>query len=183
MDQRRWHRLESLFHAAVVLPASERTAFVQAECQGDEMLQESLRQLLSNAGLPWSFLSVQAGGNGFTEPSAGQMVGHFELVRKLGEGGVGTVWLAWDKRLLRTVALKLLKVAAMDPEFTLMAEAQAASQLNHPNAVTVYEFGEWNGCPFIISEFVDGTTLRSRLKGTSLPVKEVFQIVAPCFRC
>jgi len=99
--------------------------------------------------------------------AAGAHLNHYEIITRLGAGGMGEVWLAEDQRLRRKVALKLLPA-----EFTRQAarvrrfeqEARAASALNHPNIITIFEIGEVDGAHFIATEFIDGQTLRTRLE-------------------
>src|SRR5687767_15340765 len=93
---------------------------------------------------------------------------HYRIVSKLGAGGMGEVWLAEDTRLGRKVALKLLPA-----EFTADAErvrrfaqeARAASALNHPNIITIYEIGEIANTHCIATEYVEGETLRQQMDG------------------
>src|SRR5215831_4738606 len=103
---------------------------------------------------------------------ANQLIAHYRILSKLGAGGMGEVYLAEDTKLSRKVALKLLP-----EEFTRDAgrvrrfeqEARAASALNHPNIITIHEIGEaptaTGAAHFIATEFIDGQTLRARLKG------------------
>jgi serine/threonine protein kinase len=98
------------------------------------------------------------------------------MIRLLGRGGMGEVYLAQDTRLDRKVALKLLS-----PQFTSDAErvlrftqeARAASALNHPNIITIYDIGESNGSPYIATEFIDGQTLREKTASGRLPIAQV----------
>jgi serine/threonine protein kinase/Tfp pilus assembly protein PilF len=101
-----------------------------------------------------------------TSLTPGTKLGHYETLSQIGAGGMGEVYLAQDTKLARKVALKILpEDVAGDQKrmdrFSL--EAQAASALNHPNILTIYEIGETDGRHFIITEFVDGVTLRERL--------------------
>ena len=96
----------------------------------------------------------------------GQMLGHYRIVSKLGEGGMGKVYRAHDERLHRDVALKLLTgdvAGSMNCRERVLAEARAAAILNHPGIATVYEVGEEGDHVFIVMELVQGETLRQRL--------------------
>lgn len=97
----------------------------------------------------------------------GKILGHYKIVSSIGVGGMGEVYLAEDSRLDRMVALKLLSENVAADSGTLdrfKQEAKAASALNHPNIVTVYEIGEHEGVNFISAEFIEGRTLRERMK-------------------
>src|SRR6201982_2894660 len=99
---------------------------------------------------------------------AGAKLGRFEIRSKLGEGGMGEVYLAEDVELRRRVALKILpaEVAAnQDRMRRFKQEAQAAAALNHPNIAHIYEIGDSGGANFIAMEFVDGQTLRDAIFG------------------
>lgn len=111
--------------------------------------------------------------------SAGKNFGHYKIISSLGAGGMGEVYLAEDARLERRVALKILPekfVHKSDRLIRFVREAKAASALNHPNILTIYEIGEAEGVNFIATEFIDGETLRSRLKKGKLPVSELLSI-------
>jgi adenylate cyclase len=94
----------------------------------------------------------------------GRTIGHYEVLDKLGQGGMGAVYKARDLRLDRHVALKTL-VAEMTADQArrrrFMQEARAASALNHPNIITIYEIAEWEGADYIAMEFIEGRTLRA----------------------
>jgi serine/threonine protein kinase len=94
----------------------------------------------------------------------GKTLGNYEIVDKLGEGGMGEVWRARDTRLGRSVALKVLPPKlANDPNRRqrFEAEARAVGQLNHPNIVAVYDVGQQDGLGYMVSELVDGESLRA----------------------
>src|SRR5260370_26116232 len=106
----------------------------------------------------------------------GQRLGNYEILDKLGEGGMGEVWRGRDERLNRTVAVKILpQELANDsmrrPRFE--QEARALGALNHPNIVAVYDVGQDNGRSFIVSELVDGESLRSIIERGPLPIRKV----------
>ena len=104
--------------------------------------------------------------------------GPYDVVSLLGVGGMGEVYRARDPRLKRDVAIKVLAHAGTHPAQyrRLLDEAQAASALNHPNIVTVYDVGTENGVPYVVSELVEGTSLRALASRAPLPVREVLDL-------
>jgi serine/threonine protein kinase len=90
---------------------------------------------------------------------AGDKLGSYEILARLGAGGMGAVWKARDPKLGRMVAIKVLKDEEHDDLTRLVQEARAAAQLNHPNIVTIHEIGEQDGRVFVVMEFIDGRVL------------------------
>jgi tetratricopeptide (TPR) repeat protein len=108
-----------------------------------------------------------------------EIVSHYRVIRKLGAGGMGEVYLAEDTTLHRKVALKLLSgdyTRNDDALRRFVHEAQAASALNHPNILTIHEFGQQDGVQFIATEFVEGQTLRQRLAGGKMSLADTLDI-------
>jgi hypothetical protein len=106
---------------------------------------------------------------------AGTFVGPYEIIAPLGAGGMGEVYRARDPRIGREVAVKVLPAAASsEPERQrrFEQEARAAGVLNHPNVLAVYDVGEYDGAPYIVSELLAGATLRSRIGAGPLPVRK-----------
>ncbi len=106
----------------------------------------------------------------------GQRLGNYEILDKLGQGGMGEVWRARDERLNRTVAVKILPPElANDPQrrARFEQEARALAALNHPNIVSVYDIGNDDGRSYIVSEFVDGEPLRAVIDRGALPVRKL----------
>src|SRR6266850_1496979 len=109
------------------------------------------------------------------QPLVNTALSHYRIVSKLGAGGMGEVYLADDTRLRRKVALKVLPEAiAADTDRLLRfeREAFAASGLNHPNILTIFEFGVENSTHFLASEFIDGESLRERMTHSGITVTE-----------
>ena len=107
--------------------------------------------------------------------TSGTQLGPYEILTFAGAGGMGEVYRARDARLNRDVAIKVLPVAsARDPERMrrFQQEAQAVAALNHPNILAIHDFGEHEGSPYIVTEFLDGETLRVRLGAGALPVRK-----------
>ncbi len=99
--------------------------------------------------------------------AAGSKLGRYEIRSKIGEGGMGEVYLALDEKLGRKVALKILPAelaSNQDRMRRFTQEAKAAAALNHPNIAHIYEIGEHDGISFIAMEYVDGYTLRHIIK-------------------
>lgn len=100
-------------------------------------------------------------------------------MESLGAGGMGAVYKAYDEKLHRVVAIKLLPpeyISQEDRRHRFLQEARAASALNHPHILTVYEFGEDAGFPYMAMEYVEGETLRQKIAGRALGVREVLDI-------
>jgi len=196
----RWRRIEELFHAALDLEPQARPAFLQQACGADAELQKEVESLLESAGktvdfVPQAVLAVARemkpedrkdksptgvrSGTFKTTIAPGTQLTHYKVICLLGAGGMGEVYLAEDLHLRRKVAIKTLAPELTGDEHGLQRfeqEARAASALNHPNILTVYEFGQADGLHFIASEFVEGTTLRQRLGGGKLELDSAIDI-------
>ncbi|MGA9768154.1 MAG: UvrD-helicase domain-containing protein [Blastocatellia bacterium] len=109
----------------------------------------------------------------------GTLIAHYRIIEPLGAGGMGAVYKAHDEKLHRIVALKVLPADAVSHEERrqrFLQEARAASALNHPHILTVYEIGEADGKPFMATEYVQGDTLRQKIRSRPLPVRDLLEI-------
>ena len=187
MTDTRWTVIERIYHAALERPASDRAAFVEKEAAGDLELVSEVEALLAYDEQPAAFMdqsALELAARGVaermrhTEQRCSGSIGSYELLRTLGAGGMGDVYLARDNRLARNVALKVLRRDAANSDWmaAFHHEALAASALNHPNILTVYEVGEQEGTSFIAAEYVDGITLRERLAQGPIPVPDLLDI-------
>ena len=105
----------------------------------------------------------------------GTTLGHYRIDRRLGEGGMGQVWLARDQRLNRDVAIKVLPPGIAedaDRMSRFVQEARLASSLSHPNIAHIYDTGTERGVAYLVMEYVEGECLNLRLKGTPFPPRE-----------
>jgi eukaryotic-like serine/threonine-protein kinase len=170
MEQIRWSRIEELLQAALDLPPDARPAFLQQMCDGDETLRREVEMLLGKEGEAEHFIETPALAH-FSVPTAaglcaGQQLSHYRIEERIGAGGMGEVWRARDENLKRVVALKLLP-AEFSADATALRrfeqEAFAASRLNHPNIITIFEIIHTEDAHFIATEFVEGQTLRHHL--------------------
>ena len=186
MTPEKWHRVKEVFEAALGHAPEERSAFVGHACAGDDLLHSEVNSLLSSYEEESSFMETPAAALAahslVKEESAalvGQQLGHYQIVREIGRGGMGVVYLAQDDSLGRLVALKLLpKHLTSDPNRLRRfgREARAASALNHHNILTIYEIAYLDGLHSIATEFIDGVTLRERIKSKELELSETLNI-------
>jgi eukaryotic-like serine/threonine-protein kinase len=188
MDAERWAKIDRLLDEAMERSPESRADYLVVACAGDEELRREVESLLDAHSDSASFLSTLA-----LEVAAqrlagehqvsliGKQLGTYQVISVLGIGGMGEVYLARDERLQRKLALKLLP-----PHFTRIAdrvrrferEARAASALNHPNIITIYDIGEIAGTYFIAAEYVEGQTLRQFIERGPLRVKDAIAICA-----
>ena len=186
MNTARLKQIEELYHSAADKTPTDREEFVRAECGDDENLRREVISLLSYEEISDSFIDTSPDSifaemlSGEDKPTLiGKTVGHYDIKQLLGVGGMGEVYLANDNLLNRKVALKLVPPDLAELRINLnrfKQEAKAASALNHPNILTIYEFGVEDGSQYIVSEFVDGVTLRQRIKDGVPSGKEVLEI-------
>ena len=178
----RWQQIKNVFNLALEYEPAQRSSFLSQACDNDEALQKEVESLLAAHEKDGSFIdspAFKAIVDHTPELSPGQVVGTYEITSFLGRGGMGEVYVAHDKRLGRKVALKLvLSSVTKDGSHVqrFEQEARAASALNHPNIIAIYEICEVNSRLMIAAEFVEGETLRQRLSSGPLSLSEVLSI-------
>lgn len=185
MNREEYQQVKEVFQDALDLAPNERAEYLDKNCSDNLQLRHEVEKLL--ASFDDDYLEQPAIGKvaesiiSKSNLSTGQEIGHYKILKKIGAGGMGEVFLAEDLRLKRKIALKILPVAISQNKNHLHRfeqEAFAASALNHPNILTVHEFGNENGTNFIATEFVEGKTLRERIiGGNHLSLSETLEIV------
>ncbi|MFT5731539.1 MAG: serine/threonine protein kinase/formylglycine-generating enzyme required for sulfatase activity [Planctomycetota bacterium] len=170
-----WQRLKPLLLAALDLMPSERASFLETELGDEEALYAEALRLLSR-------LEAEVGEN--EQADEGRTIAGYELREQIGRGGVGVVHRAFDARLGREVALKLLALGpSADPQQVdrFRREARAAGRLNHPGVVRVLDVDEEHGQWFIASELIDGHDLAEeiRLQAGTSPEAVAMRILPP----
>jgi len=186
MTPERWQQVKQIFNSALNYRPDERGLFISQACSGDDELRSEVESLIASHEQSGSFIDQPAFeaaasllANERTELKPGQTIGSYEVISFISRGGMGEVYLAEDKRLGRKVALKLLPASFTTDADRLRRfeqEARAASALNHPNIITIYEIRQAAGSHVIATEFVEGETLRHRLSRASLSLSEALNI-------
>ena len=186
MTPERHQLITRLYHELSELPAAQRAERLAQVCGGDQGLRAELEDLLATEARLGAFietpalkLTAEMLAEERAQAAAGEMLAHYRIQALLGAGGMGEVWLAEDTRLGRQAALKLLP-----PHLTenaervarLAQEARAASTLNHPNLLTIFELGESQHGLFIAMEHVEGRTLRAVLKERRLELSTILDL-------
>jgi len=182
MKADQWRRIEEIFDAALQRTPEERAGFLEQECAHDTALYADVKALL---------VSYEKDDDSFFQNSAsalaaemfadrvGETIGPYEVLSELGSGAMGIVYLAQDVRLGRKIALKFLPSQFTNDKDRLrrfQQEARAASALNHPNILTVYEVEQRDRLHYIATEFVDGVTLRQHMQAGQMSLEEVLTI-------
>jgi len=187
MNRNEWQQVKKIFDAALKFAPNRRKPFLDESCGNDDELRREVENLLASFEDAESFLEkpavkevasviIKAMTNNL---EAGKCFGHYEIVRQIGTGGMGEVYLAQDKKLDRLVAVKILNETFAKHESNLRRftqEAKAASALNHPNILVIHEIGEAEDAHYIVSEFVEGKTLREHFKESLIKLSEVLEI-------
>jgi serine/threonine protein kinase len=175
-----WHKIEAVLQDALDLPQQQRGAFVAEACSGDEVLEREVISLVDAFDRSGDFIEAPALASDaevlltIGDNNIGRVVGPYQIVERLGVGGMGEVYKAKDQRLDRVVALKILPIYLSD-ELRLSRfrkEARAVSALNHPNIITIHEVGDYEDVRYIATEFIEGDTLRDLISRNQLSADE-----------
>jgi eukaryotic-like serine/threonine-protein kinase len=176
MTGERWQEIKSVLEAALQLDPAKRSAYLDQACGADPSLRREVESLLA-AGQQarTSFLQSPPLAKRLEK---GTRLGDYEIQSLLGAGGMGEVYRARDLRLRRDVAVKVLPaVVSSDPErlrrFEL--EAMAAAALSHPNILAVHQLGTYAGTPYLVSELLDGETLREQIRSGPVPLRRAIE--------
>ena len=172
-----WSEIERLYHAALEHEPSERLAFLNQTC-ADRQIRREVESLLEHAAEGDQLLE------GEPQPgqhvlSAGARLGPYEIISSLGAGGMGEVYRARDARLGRDVAIKVLPDhMAKDPKAIARfeREARAVAALSHPNILAIFDVGSQQGFSYLVTELLEGETLRAHLRGSSIGWRKATQI-------
>ncbi|MBI2838288.1 MAG: protein kinase [Acidobacteria bacterium] len=172
MDPERWRLIDDLFHAAIELPPDERGDFLEGACEGDDSLRAEIEKLVDGSDRAGSFIeaspalvaSTMALLESDAEPLDGLRLGAYRVIREIGRGGMGTVYLAAraDEEFRKRVAIKLV-TAGFDHETIIQRfrnERQILAGLDHPNIARLLDGGTTeSGAPFFVMEYVEGQTI------------------------
>jgi Tol biopolymer transport system component len=183
MTPERFQQISQLYHATLEREPEQRAGFLQQSCGRDRDLRQEVESLLASEKSAEAFFSSKGmkEAKRLDKPSpslVGRTLDNYKVLSLLGVGGMGEVYLARDTRLGREVAIKVLPAgfASGTDRLRLEREARAASALNHPNILTIYEINEADDQLFIAAEFVDGETLRQRIRKGRLKRGEVLDV-------
>lgn len=183
MNTSNWEKAKEIFGDALQLAPVDRPGFLDQACDGDVQTRREIESLLSSYDQAESFMETPAVAETTEaqtrELEPGARFGQYEIIRQIGAGGMGKVYLAEDKKLGRQVAVKILNQQFSASESNLnrfIQEAKAASSLNHPNILVIHEIGEAENVNYIVSEFIEGQTLRDTAEQNSRTLLEVLDI-------
>jgi serine/threonine protein kinase len=190
MDPERWEEIERLCQSTLEMEREKREAYLKEACAGDESLRKEVEALLEQQAKAEGFLkdpAIEAAARALAKEQAnalardlsGRTISHYRIIEKVGQGGMGDVYLAEDKSLNRKVAVKFLPPEMQQDAVAhkrFLREARSAAALDHPYVCHINEVGEAEGTDFIVMEYVDGQTLMGKLRRGRLPLKQVLQI-------
>src|SRR5580704_11343755 len=173
MTPERWQEVQDVLEKALAMVPSERSAYLNQACSSDLSLRQEVETLLAcNDDQRSSFLQSSTHRVAL---APGTKLGDYEVKSSLGSGGMGEVYRARDSRLGREVAIKVLPLsfaADSDRLRRFEQEARAAAALEHPNILAVHQLGTFQGAPYLVSELLEGKTLREQITCGRLSVRK-----------
>src|SRR5437588_983455 len=189
MNTERWARTKQILEEALLIAPEQRPAYLDLVCGADSEMRAEVESLIASHAQAGSESLAAAAPELLNLSSSvklprlplNQLIGHYRLVEEAGRGAMGVVYKAEDTRLHRFVALKFLPEEVGENSVALARfrrEAEAASALNHPNIVTIYEVGQDGSTHYIAMELIEGKTLRELLVASLLPMRKAIEIAA-----
>src|SRR5262252_5591038 len=186
MTPERWEQVNELFHSALKYEPAQRASYLNQACNGDQELRREVESLIASHNDSDNFVGafpIEAATRLIAEDrhdlSIGQRIGQYKILSLLGKGGMGEDYLASDSKLGRKVALKLLPSSFtqdQDRAHRFEQEARAASALNHPNILTIFDIEKIEGVQFIATEYIEGQTLRQYLTDGKMELSEALDV-------
>jgi Tol biopolymer transport system component/serine/threonine protein kinase len=189
MDPERWKRIDQILGQALGRPPESLESFLKQVCAGDDSLFDEVASLIASERNAGSFLDSPAMDllarlapeqrRELHQDLTGHTLMHYRIQEKIGEGGMGIIYRAEDIHLNRSVAIKLLppgEMAVPEHRKRFVREARAASALNHPNIITIYDIGNAHGIDFIAMEYVAGKPLAQVIGDKGLPLQETLKL-------
>ena len=177
MDSERWRQIEDVYNAVLACEPGQRSALLG---QADPEVRREVELLLARKGSlldhpPWEGVTETI----VTQAIPQRLAGRYEIEGQLGEGGMGVVYRALDTTLNRPVAIKFLSNEFADAaaRHRFQREAQTASSLNHPHILTVYDAGEFEGRQYLVTEFVDGGTLKTWVRSAKRTWRQIVELL------